>query len=193
MYRVLIALVGTVCPIIAAAVQFSGSQTGPTTWTYNLTYDPLDNYSICQADTTITVSGLTGVTTAGGPTSTDMPAPALVAVQLAWTPQVLNGGSTVVWTHVGPGTGNFSIPIHVNGFTISSNAKSGSAPFVTSGFALDAGCAPPTPRDISGVVAGPVAAPTSQLTPIPTLSLLSLVVLAIALAMTAAFFMRRKS
>ena len=42
---------------------------GPTT----LTFAPLDNYSIFQPTTTITLTGLFGVTTAAGPTSTDFP------------------------------------------------------------------------------------------------------------------------
>ena len=187
MRTVLIVLIVMLCPPAAIAVQFAGSQTGATTWTYNLTYDPLDNYSICQAGTTITVTGLTNVTAAGAPTSTDIPNPALVAIQLAWTPQVLNGGTTVVWTHVGPGTGNFSIPIHVNGFTITANAASGNAPFATSGFALDAGCSPPTPRDISGTVAGPIGQPAA----VPALTSQMLALLTIALAMAGLVALRQ--
>ena len=190
MRAILISLVVALCPISAFAVQFTGAQTGPTTWTYNLTYDPLDNYSICQANTTITISGLAGVTAAGAPTSTDMPNPALAPSQLAWTPQVLNGGTTVVWTHVGPGTGNFGVPIHVNGFTITATASSGNAPFATSGFALDAGCSPPTPRDIAGTVAAPVGLVVVT-SAIPALSPFALYMLIAALAAAAALVLRR--
>jgi hypothetical protein len=35
-----------------------------------------------------------------------------------WSFQVVNGGTTVVWTLVGPGTGNFNVTKHIFGFSI---------------------------------------------------------------------------
>ncbi|MBI5691454.1 MAG: PEP-CTERM sorting domain-containing protein [Verrucomicrobia bacterium] len=142
----------------ARALTFTVVQTGPNTWVYNLTYDPFDNYSIFQSVTTITLNGLFGVTAATGPTSTDIPNTFGNTVNLAWTPQVLNGGTTVVWSHNGPGTGNYSIPLNVYGFSITaSGAVNGLATFSTSGFALDQ----PTfvSLDVSGAIAGPTAVP----------------------------------
>lgn len=54
----------------ASSVTISGSQATPGEWIYNLSFAPLVNYSIFQPATTITVSGLCGVTAAGiiGPT-----------------------------------------------------------------------------------------------------------------------------
>src|SRR5215475_9961309 len=103
------------------AVTWTLVQAGPTKWTYTLTFDPFDNYSIFQANTTITMNGLTGVTGAAAPTSTDFTG-ALDTLNLAWTPQVLNGGTTVVWTHIGSGTGNFGTTKHVFGFSITAPA-----------------------------------------------------------------------
>ena len=171
----------------ASAVHFTGSQTGPTTWTYNLTIDGLDNYSICQTNTTITINGLSGVTAAGPPTSSDVPStPSFVALQLAWTAQVLNGGTTVVWTHVGPGSGNFGSAFHINGFTITSAGTNGTGAFATSGFARDGTC-PTTVLDISGTVAGPAPASTA----VPALTPAALALLGVALAVAATIALKR--
>jgi hypothetical protein len=103
-----------------------------------LTYDPYDNYSTSQASTSITLSGLYGVTAASGPTSTDYLQPEANDVNLLWTPQVSGDGTVVVWTHAGPGTGNFDVPKRVFGFRIYSNALvTGLVPLVTDGFARD--------------------------------------------------------
>jgi len=126
------------CTWQAQAVQSTISQVGPPTWIYDITFAPLDNYSIIQANTTITITSLTGVTAAAGPTSTDFPTQALNETNLAWTAQVLNGGTTVVWTHVGPGTGNFSTPQHIFGFsTTAPGATNCTVAFSTSGFSRD--------------------------------------------------------
>jgi hypothetical protein len=151
----------------AEAVSFTNTQAGPNTWVYTLTFAPEDNYSITQASTTITLNGLTGVTAATGPTSTDFPDPTLSAMNLAWTVQVKNGGTTVVWTHAGGGTGNFDTTLHVFGFSITANAPTGTAAMVTSGFSRDT----PNPLpggglnlDITGNAVGP-ASTTSVVLP----------------------------
>jgi hypothetical protein len=172
----------------ALAVHFTPSQTGPATWQYTLTFDPLDNYSISQTNTTITLSGLSGVTAATGPTSTDFP-PALNATNLAWTAQVLNGGTKVVWTIVGGGTGNFGTAMHVFGFSVTAAAaQNGTATFATSGMSRDTGS--PLPGggfnlDVTGSVAGPVAAGgpgTGTAVGAPAATPLSLMIAALGLA-----------
>jgi len=149
----------------AAAVGFAGSQVAPNQWTYDLTYDPLDNYSIFQPFTTITLNGLSGVTSATAPVSTDFPTGPgsfIDLVNLEWSAQVLNGGTTVQWTHVGPGTGNFGSAQHVFGFSIfAAEAVNGVASLATSGFSRDTSSPLPNGSfnvDITGSVAGPVAA-----------------------------------
>jgi hypothetical protein len=143
---------------MASAVSFINTQAGPNTWVYTLTFAPEDNYSITQASTTITLNGLTGVTAATGPTSNDFPAGPGNTANLAWTAQVTNGGTTVVWTHIGGGTGNFPSIQHVYGFSITSSAPNGTVALVTSGFSRDF----PNPLpgggfnlDITGNAAGP--------------------------------------
>jgi len=144
-----------ICSGQASAVQFTASQMDSTHWDYTLTYDSEDNYSIFQNQTTITLTGLYGVVSATGPTSTSFPDSTISNVNLAWTPQVLNNGTEVQWTHIGPGTGNFSIPMYVYGFDIIANdAVNGSAQLATSGFALDK-INTPNSRDILGMVNGP--------------------------------------
>ena len=147
---------------VARAATITAAQTGPNTWLYNLTFAPLDNYSIFQPVTTITFSGLAGVTAAFGPTSTTFPA-GTDAINLAWTSQVLNGGTMVVWSHNGGGTGNFGTAMTVFGFTLSApGALNGTVSFGTSGLSRDT--SNPLPGglynlDISGLIAGPVAVP----------------------------------
>jgi hypothetical protein len=122
----------------ASAVGFTGTQTGPGEWTYTLTFNGLDNYSIFQPQTRIILSGLTGVTNATAPTSTDFPNPQLEAINLAWTPTVSNGGTVVTWTHIGSGTGNFGGDLHVFGFKVlASGAVSGPVAVVTDGMSRD--------------------------------------------------------
>ena len=132
-------------------------------WSYDLTFDPLDNYSVFQEFTTITLSGLFGVTSASGPTSTDFPLPFLDAGNLEWTSHVLNGGTEVQWTHDGGGTGNFPTDQHVFGFTLfASGATNGLVSLATDGMSRDITNLLPGggfDLDISGFVAGPVAAP----------------------------------
>lgn len=172
----------------AQAVQWTLSQAGPTTWTYTLTFAPFDNYSIFQGNTTITMSGLTGVTAAAGPTSTDFPSNQ--ATQLAWTAQVLNGGTTVVWTHVGSGTGNFGSTLHVFGFSITAaGANNGNVSFATSGMSRDEGN--PLPGggfslDISGSIAGPSSTPSAPVSA-PAASPLALALGAIGLAVAGGY------
>ena len=88
---------------VSEAVSFSLSSVGGGVWTYTLTYDPLDNYSRFQPSTTITLSGLSGVSDAFGPTSTDFDPPGgdLDTLNLAWTPAVFGGGTIVSWTNTG--------------------------------------------------------------------------------------------
>lgn len=130
----------------ASAVQFIGTQTAPGQWTYTLTYNPFDNYSIYNSVTTIDLGGLAGVTNATGPSSTDFPqgsGSGLDMLNLAWTPQVLGGGTMVQWSHVGPGTGNFPTDIHVFGFTVTAaGAIDGNVSVSTHGFSTDIGHLP---------------------------------------------------
>jgi len=178
------------------AVQFTGAQTGEGEWSYDLTYDPQDNYSICQQFTTITLSGMSGVTGAFAPVSTDYLPPAgfLDLTNLAWTPEVLDGGATVRWTHDGSGTGNFSTAKHVFGFRVlAQNAVNGTINATTDGFETDVSC---VERDISVSVAGPVSveAPVvAPSTPIPTLGLTSLIVLTLMLGGLGVYILRRQT
>lgn len=150
----------------AQAVQFTLSGNTADTWTYTLTYNPLDNYAITGVATqaTLTLSGLSGVTGATGPSSTDFTPTGdlLDTVNKAWTAQVLNGGTEVVWTHIGPGTGNFDVDKHVFGFTVTApGATTGVASFVTTGFSTDTSNGL-IPRDITTQVAGPTAVPEPE-------------------------------
>jgi hypothetical protein len=151
----------------AGAVTFTNTQAGPNTWTYTLTLAPEDNYSIFQASTTITLSGLVGVTDAGGPTSDDFPSPTANTTNLNWQVLRLNGGTTVVWSHIGGGTGNLTVPAHIFGFSVTAAGQpSGTVSFSTSGFSRDK--SNPLPGgafnlDIGGNIAGPAAATTAVL------------------------------
>jgi hypothetical protein len=197
----------------AQAVQWTLASAVGHTWTYTLTFDPLDNYSIYQANTTITMSGLYGVTNAGAPTSTDFPSNG--ALQLLWTPQVLNGGTSVVWTHVGSGTGNFSQTLHVFGFTITApSAVSGNVSFATSGMSLDAGSQSSVTStratgnarrnvsvagiplgsnlDISGTVLGPALAGSGSFASAPAMSPFALLVTALGLALAGGYQARAR-
>jgi hypothetical protein len=152
------------CGSTASAVQFTLASHVGDLWTYTLTYDPLDNYnqpSTIVFPTTITLSGLFGVTSAGGPTSTDfLPVGGLLdTVNQHWTPTVLNGGTTVVWANEDDdaGTGNFGDPKHVLCFTIVSDGIPGDVSLDTNGFATDT---TNFDRDIiGGNTFGPVAVP----------------------------------
>lgn len=141
----------------AMAVQFHGIQTAAGEWTYTLTYDPWDNYSVCQASTTITLSGLVGVTQALAPTSTDFPIPQGSTDNLRWTAQVSPGGTMVTWTHTGGGTGNWSVQRYVYGFKVlAPHASTGTVTVSTKGFARDGNC-PTLVLDFASSTAGPVA------------------------------------
>jgi hypothetical protein len=183
----------------AQAVHWTLSQAGPPTWTYTLQFDPEDNYSIYQSSTTITMSGLYGVTAAGAPTSTDFPNPAINTLNLAWTPQVLNNGTTVVWTHVGGGTGNFPTTQHVFGFSITAaGAQNGTVSYATSGMSRDAGSIPEggTPPagaslDISGTIAGP-SATGGTVTTVPAASPLTITLTCVALALAGGYQLRNR-
>jgi len=137
----------------ASALTFTSSQAGPTTWVYDVTFAPLDNYSLFQNVTTLTMTGLSGVTSASGPTSTDFDGN-LNSVNLAWTAQVLNGGTTVVWSHNGPGTGSPATVRHIYGFSVAApGAQNGVVSFQTSGFVSSGSFN--TFIDISGTLPGP--------------------------------------
>jgi hypothetical protein len=149
-------------PLGMRAVSLTGAQTAPSQWTYTLTFAPLDNYSIFQPNTTITLTNLFGVTNAAGPTSTDFPSPYIDQVNTNWTAEVLHGGTEVRWTHVGGGTGNFSTEQNVFGFRVFANgAADGLVSLATSGFSRDKNNPLPDGLfnlDITGLVAGPVHA-----------------------------------
>jgi hypothetical protein len=162
MLKQLIAAGMVLLPLSVRAVTFSGAQTVSNEWSYTLTYAPLDNYSIFEPVTTITLSGLAGVTAAAGPLSADFPDPSLNQINTNWTAEVLSGGTVVRWTHVGSGTGNFSTEQHVFGFRIfASGATNGLVSVVTSGFSRDT--SQPLPGggfelDIATTTVGPVGA-----------------------------------
>ena len=174
-------------PSAARAVSFDLTAVAPGVWTYTLTYDPLDNYSIFQPSTTISLTGLFGVTSATGPSSTDFPGN-LDLINLNWTTQVLGGGTSVVWTHVGSGTGNFSVPMHAFGFQVfAPGAATGVASLVTDGFSRD--ITDPLPGggfdlDINTTVDGPTSAAT---TPVPEPATIA------SLAMGLAWLARRRT
>ena len=146
------------------AVSLSLSSAGGGVWTYTLTYDPLDNYSIFQLSTTITLSGLSGVSDALGPTSTDFDPPGGVfdTLNLGWVPAVLDGGTAVSWTHTGGGTGNFDEPKHVFGFSIvAPGVQTAAVILMTDGFTRDVSNPLPDGSfnlDISTEALGPVSA-----------------------------------
>jgi hypothetical protein len=148
-------------PLCLRAVTFSGAQTAATEWTYTLTYAPLDNYSIFDAMTTITLTGLAGVTGADGPVSTDFPSAFIDQINTNWIAEVLDGGTAVRWTHIGPGTGNWDIDKHVFGFRVhATGAMNGSVSLITSGFSRDTSNPLPDGTfdvDITGTANGPVA------------------------------------
>ena len=89
---------------LAEAATFIGAQTGPTEWTYTLTFHPQDNYAVCPAPdniATLTLTGVQGVVSATAPSSTDFPAGSLAdKVNLLWNPVVSGGGTVVTWTHL---------------------------------------------------------------------------------------------
>jgi hypothetical protein len=171
----------------AWAAHWLSAQTGPTTWTYTLQIDPEDNFNISQSTTTITMTGLIGVTSASGPTSSDFnPQPGGI---LNWTPQVLNGGTKVVWSISGGGTGNFPGVQHVFGFSITApNAVNGTVSFATSGFQVDSGG---PNRDTSGTVAGPAAVGTAN-APVPAASSVTLVLMFAGLGIAGAYAAKRR-
>jgi len=149
-------------PLVHAA-SFVGTQTGPNEWTYTLTYDPQDNYAVCPAPgnvATITLSGLLGVVSATQPTSMT---PGLPEGNLDWIPQISGGGSTVTWTHVGGGTGNFGVPMQVFGFKIitATSVPKGSVTAASTGFSIDISTRlpcilqPGEDRNFSATTAGP--------------------------------------
>jgi hypothetical protein len=164
----------------AQAVTFTLASAGPPTWTYTLTFAPEDNYNIFTSPTTITLSGLTGVTAAGGPTSTDLPQPA----NLVWTATVSGGGTIVTWSNTGGGTGNFPVTKHIFGFSFNApTAQPGTVTVVTSGFAKDTGI--PNSLDIAGPVATNLAA-------LPVMSPVALLVTMIGLGCAGAYEARRR-
>lgn len=137
-----------------------------------------------MSPTTITLSGLTGVTAAGAPTSTDFPAGPLTTTNLNWTPVVSGGGTTVTWTNPTCGSGNFGVAKHVYGFTVTASAPNSNAMYSTHGFAVDTGTV--NSIDVTAFVGGPSAAP------VPIMSPLALLVTAMGLGMAGAYEMRRR-
>jgi hypothetical protein len=147
------------------AASFVGTQTGPTEWTYTLTYDPLDNYAVCPAPgdvAKITLSGLSGVVSATAPTSHTEGLP---PGNLDWIPQVSPGGTVVTWTHQGAGTGNFGVPMQVFGFKVSTATPvpNGTVKAASDGFSFDVSVTGPCPvepqddRDFTMTTNGPAA------------------------------------
>jgi len=165
-WRALLALAFLAFAVPAAqAASFVGTQTAPNEWTYTLTYDANDNYSVCGAtQATIRLSGLAGVVSATAPTSTDFDPPGghLDTVNLAWVPQVSADGTGVTWTHQGSGTGNFGVAKHVFGFkVVTATARPNSTVRVASdGFSLDTSGVPScADRDFIATTSGPAFTP----------------------------------
>ena len=169
----------------ARAVTFTLVSAGPPTWTYNLTFLPEDNCDIDTSPTTITMTGLTGVTGAGGPTSTDFPAGSLTTNNLNWTPTFTS--TSVTWTNPTCGSGNFAVAKTVFGFTITApTAPNGSASFATHGFQVDGHGAV---VDAAGSIAGPsTAAPAHA----PVLSPTALLITMIGLGCVGAYETKRR-
>lgn len=159
LYWSLTALFFLLACVHTEAVQFVGTQTGPNEWTYTLIYDPGDNYSICQYQTTVRLSGLAGVVLATRPASSDYPDNWVGWAQLDWIPTISGGGTVVTWTHYGPGTGNWGIPKHVYGFKVytATAAPSGPVNLRTSGFERDGYYCPTPDLDINTTAVGPVS------------------------------------
>jgi hypothetical protein len=158
-----------IAPDAAKAAHFDGIQTGPSEWTYTLTYDPQDNYAVCPPPgdiATITLSGLQGVVDATAPTSTDfVPVGGMLDTgNQEWIPEVSADGTSVTWTHNGPGTGNFGIDKHVYGFKVitASPATNGTVDAASEGFSVDVSDTGPCPvipeddRDFTHTTNGPV-------------------------------------
>jgi hypothetical protein len=141
----------------AQAASFVGTQTGANEWTYTLTYDINDNYAVCGATAaTITLSGLVGAVRAIPPTSLD---PSLSATNLAWNPVVSEDGTSVTWTHDGPGTGNPIEPQHVFGFKVFTGAPSGNGTVnvASTGFSVDVNHTPScADRNFVATTNGPI-------------------------------------
>jgi len=168
------------------AVQWTLATAGPPTWTYNVTFDPLDNCNLFVSPTTITMTGLSGVTGATGPTSSDFSG-SLDTNNRNFIPSVQNGGTKVVWSNPTCGTGNFSVAKHLFGFTITAaSAFNGTVSFSTLGVARDTGVA--NSLDISGSVAGPVSTASA----VPVASPLTLLLLSIGLAAAGAWQARQR-
>lgn len=157
----------------AESERFHGVQTGPTEWTYTLSYEPHVNYAVCPSPgniAAITLSGLQGVVSATGPTSTDfIPAGGLLdTVNLQRASEVSDSGTVVTWTHFGPGTGNFTEDKHVFGFKVftATPAANGTVNVASDGFSGDVrarGCPvqPSDDRDFTQTTNGPVG-PANQ-------------------------------
>ena len=148
----------------AEAASFVGTQTGPTEWTYTLTFDSLDNYATCSGLARITLSGMVGVVRATPPTDTDFP-PELHEINLRWEPAVSEDGTSVTWTHVGSGTGNFSDQKHVFGFKVFTETPgvNGTVNAASDGIEIDLSTMPERcpaagsdDRDFTGTTNGPV-------------------------------------
>ncbi len=155
--------VGVLLAAPAHAVQFALSGVAGGVFSYTLTYDPLDNYAIpgWEDRATIRLSGLTGVVSAAGPTSTSYDDEFGNAINLNWTAEVLAGGTEVVFTHMGPGTGNYDVPMHVYGFSITAPGQgAGAVAFETSGFRTDTTNGL-FDRDVMGSAVGPVPEPST--------------------------------
>lgn len=140
------------------ALDFTGKQISPGVWSYNLTFGVYENYSIGQQYTTITLTGLSGVLSASGPSSTSFPQGPLDTLNLEWTPTVLDKGTSVQWVHDGPGTGNFPGYMFVYDFRIyaDTSATEGLATLTTDGFSTDTTHGL-RDLDIQGTVNGPVS------------------------------------
>jgi hypothetical protein len=177
----LLALATVLFSFAVQAVTITGQQVSPTEWTYTVTYEPWDNYAVCPPPgdfATVTLTGLSGLVYAVPPTSTDIDTvtsdagsiDSFNSVNLAWVPEVLSDGTEVRWTHLHPGTGNWSVPIHIFGFRVftAAPAISGTVSVVSQGFSTDVSVTGPCPvqpaddRNFTGTTEGPVAIPLLQ-------------------------------
>jgi hypothetical protein len=182
--RLLIPAILSVMTFQAHAATFSLVSAGPPTWTYELTFAPLDNCNLFTNPTTITLTGLTGVTAAGQPTSTDFPGSgpgSLAANNLNWVPTFTN--TSVTWANPTCGSGNFNVEKHVYGFTVT--ATGGPGTYVTNGFAKDTH----SPNSVD--VTSPTTPPPAPAA-VPVMSPMAFVMTMIGLGCAGAWESRRR-
>lgn len=141
-----------------AAPSFVGSQTDSDTWSYTLNLGGDYNFSYDTSPVlTITLTGVTGVTSATIPNATTaFASPDFINdyILFGWSVDVLDGGTKVVWTKSDRGTGNNG-DFSISGFSIDApGSVNGTVSYATIGMIEDV--VPPVNVDVSGTTDGPV-------------------------------------